>query len=260
MESKMIVKVLASGSEANCVYVSNGTYNILIDIGIQPTKAGKVLADNDINPADLKGVFITHEHKDHVQGLSLANKYKIPVYSMSETIRAITQHEKTPRKIDHPHELPRIGGVTWGLGSKDHMTVRAFKVHHDAFDPVGYTIESGIHKVSVLMDTGKVTEEMIRSMAGSTVYVFECNHDKTMLIKGKYEPSVKQRILSDNGHLSNQAAATALARLVTGKGEQIYLSHMSSNNNDPDKARAAVRAALREKGLVANKHYKLGVV
>lgn len=266
----MEVKILASSSEANCVYVSNGTYNILIDIGIPPTKAGVALADNDINPVDIHGVFITHEHGDHIQGISLANKYKMPVFSMSETLEAIEKKKKekdSKRKtasnkpaIEYPHEFPRSGVVTWGMGSKNHMTIRAFPVHHNAYNPVGYTIESGIHKVSVLMDTGRVTWDMIRAMAGSTIYVFECNYDPEMLINGKYEQKVKDRILGDNGHLSNQAAAFALSKLILGKGEQIYLSHMSTNNNMPVKAMNAVRAALRQKGYVIDKHYKLGVV
>jgi phosphoribosyl 1,2-cyclic phosphodiesterase len=249
----MDVKVLASGSDANMVYVGNGETAVLIDIGLAKTKAEKILIENGIDPTKIDGVFVTHEHGDHVKGLAFADKYKIPVYGSEGTLKALERMEWA--------KLIRAGsGRVIDALRPSYMTVEAFAAHHDAAEPLGYTISNKECKVSVLMDTGKVTTDMIMAMYDSDVYVFECNHDEDMVMNGPYHDALKQRVLCDVGHLSNDAAAAALAKLIRGKGEQIYLTHMSSNNNMPALALATVKRALKAKGFIAGQHYEIEVV
>jgi len=249
----MDVKVLASGSEANCVYVGNGETAVLIDLGLAKTKAEKILIENGIDPTKIDGVFVTHEHGDHVKGLAFADKYKIPVYGSEGTLKALN-------RLDLANVTRGGSGRVFDALRLSCVTVEAFNVHHDAAEPTGFTITDKDCKVSVLMDTGKVTEEMIKKMSFSDVYVFECNHDEDMVMNGPYHDSLKQRVLCDVGHLSNDAAAAALAKLIRGKGERIYLTHMSSTNNMPALALATVKRALKVKGFIAGQHYEIGVV
>ncbi|OBZ13933.1 MBL fold metallo-hydrolase [Bacillus sp. FJAT-26390] len=248
----MNVKVLASGSEANCVWIGNEQTSVLIDIGLPKTKVEKILVENGIDPTKIDGVFITHEHKDHCKGVAFADKYKIPVYASEGTLKALDRLE-SGKDVSGP--------IGFDVFSESFLFVNSFTVHHDAFEPVGYTVtDYNGEKVSVLMDTGKVTGEMIGAMMDSSVYVFECNHDIDMVNDGPYHDDLKRRVLSDTGHLSNEAAAAALALLVRGKGERILLTHMSSNNNMPALALATVKRTLKAKGFIEGNHYHLEVV
>ncbi|UHA74431.1 MBL fold metallo-hydrolase [Paenibacillus sp. 481] len=248
------VKVLASGSKGNCIWIGNGEVNILIDIGLPKTKVEKIMLQNDIDPSKITAIFLTHEHGDHIQGISFAKKYKIPVRGSEGTLKAIGSVE-TAEKLCHD------GVVMFNAFEDSVIKVMPFRVSHDAYDPYGYTVQDkkGM-KVSILMDTGTVTGDMLRAMSHSDVYIFECNHDVDMVVDGDYTEVTKSRILSDIGHLSNEAAGAALSKLVKGKGERIYLTHMSSKNNMPALAEMTVKKALRAKGFHEGTHYHLHVV
>lgn len=249
----MDVKVLASGSKANCVYVGNGGTGILIDIGLAKTKVEKTLVENGIDPTKIEAVFLSHEHLDHVRGLAFADKYKIPVYASEGTLKEL-------KRLDTGKVIRDNGGFIFDALRMSYMLVQAFPVYHDAAEPIGFTISGNGHKVSVLMDTGQVTDDMIHAMSFSDVYVFECNHDVDMVTDGDYPEVTKQRVLSDVGHMSNAAAAAALAQLIRGQGERVFLSHMSSSNNMPALALATVKRALKAKGFIAGQHYTLEVI
>ncbi|WP_211746379.1 MBL fold metallo-hydrolase [Paenibacillus sp. Marseille-Q4541] len=246
----MKVKILATGSDGNCVWISNGKVNILVDVGLPARSIEKIMLENDVNPSEVKAIFVTHEHKDHVSGVGIAKKYLIPVYGSEGTLKKIS-------KLEGAEVMNKQSAITFGLGSPEFMTIKRFDVHHDALEPTGFVIESAGEKVSVLMDTGKVTPDMIHAMSYSDIYIFECNHDEDMLANGEYHDSLKARVLSDSGHLSNKAAAEALSKLIKGKGEQIYLTHMSSKNNLPALAERIVKRALRQRGYEAGTHYSL---
>lgn len=248
----MEVKILASGSEANCVYVAHGEFSVLIDIGLPKTKAEKIMLEHGINPTALKAIFLTHEHNDHVRGAALANKLKIPVYGTAGTLKGLD-------KLEWACTIKPRTFITFG-DPDDYLLVRSFSVHHDAYDPVGYVIESKDKKVSVMMDTGRVDDDMIRAMWFSDTYVFECNHDVRMLENGPYHDGLKARILADTGHLSNADAAAALSRLVRGVGEHVYLTHMSSTNNNPVLAVRTVERSLKARGLEPGKQFTLEAV
>ncbi|MDQ0114318.1 MBL fold metallo-hydrolase [Paenibacillus harenae] len=249
-----IVKVLSTGSEkGSCVYVATEGASILVDAGPAKSKIEKLLLAEGYDPTKIDAIFVSHEHGDHTAGLGFADKFKIPVYGSEGTLKAI-------QRLDSG-KVVKINGFT-GLNAfhPGYMTVKPFAISHDAMEPFGYTICTLDRKVTVLMDTGCVTDEMLHEMADSDVYVFEANHDLGMLERSDYNDGLKQRVRSDVGHLSNDAAAEALAKLVRGRGEQIYLTHLSKNNNIPALAEKAVKLALFDQGFVKNKHYKLEVL
>lgn len=251
----MKVDILASGSAGNCIALQSGKTTILVDIGIAKTKIEKRLLDVGIRPDSIDAIFITHAHSDHIKGLPLAIKYKIPVYAgedewktikgLDEELICFINHESV--LFDHE-----------GFG--DWLEVLPFHTHHDAHDPKGFVIQSHEYKVSVCLDTGRVDEDMLQAMQGSDIYIIEANHEPAMLEYSDYPNSVKARILSHIGHLSNEQTAEALTRLIQGKGERIYLTHLSSKNNMPALARMTVVRALSKKGLQVNKHYEVEVV
>lgn len=246
----MKVDILASGSKGNCIALTSNNSTILIDAGIAKTKIEKALLDVGILPQNIEAIFITHAHKDHTKGLPLANKYKIPVYAGSDEWKDIdVVDDELTKKID-----------AYEVFCLNELTIIPFNVHHDAYDPKGYVVQTQNKKISICLDTGKVDREMIEFMKNSDIYIIEANHEISMVEVSPYPDSVKARILSDVGHLSNEQTADALSQLVKGKGERIYLTHLSSTNNMPAIARMTVMRALRKKGLVAGKHYELEVI
>lgn len=244
----MKVDILASGSSGNCIAVRSSQSTILVDVGIAKTKIEKRLLDVGIRPQSIKAVLITHAHADHTKGLPLANKYKIPVFAGRDEWKSIDGVE---------NKWNIIAGNEFQV---DDFLVKSFRTHHDAYDPVGYTLISNDFKVSICLDTGRVDSMMIETMRDSNIYIIESNHEPRMVEASDYPDSVKARILSENGHLSNQQTAAALYRLVQGKGEKIILTHLSSKNNMPALAQMTVVKALSKKELKPGKHYEIEVV
>lgn len=246
----MKIDILASGSSGNCIAIRSPKTTILVDAGIAKTKIEKRLLEVGIRPDEIQAIFITHAHSDHVKGLPLANKYNIPVFAAQDEWKDISGVED--RLI---YYLDKNECIPWG-----EMEVHSFPVHHDAFDPRGYVIRTDKLKISICLDTGHVDTEMLDIMQDSNIYIMESNHEKAMMEYSSYPPSVKARIVSDIGHLSNEQTADALSKLVKGRGERIYLTHLSKSNNLPELAKLSVIRKLNEKGLKRNKHYKIGVV
>ncbi|WP_349774525.1 MBL fold metallo-hydrolase [Niallia taxi] len=248
---QMKVDILASGSNGNVIAIRSNQSTILVDVGIAKTKIEKRLLEKGINPTSIVAIFITHAHKDHVQGLSLANKYKIPVYAAENEWKSINGVEQ---------DLQRKFKAGEGIGLQD-FYLESFKTHHDAYEPVGFAIcDFQGNKCSVCLDTGHVDNQMLKKMEFSQIYIIESNHEPNMVEVSDYPNSVKARILSHIGHLSNEQTATALSSLIQGLGEQIYLTHLSNKNNLPALAEMTTMRALMKKGFKANKHYKLEVI
>jgi phosphoribosyl 1,2-cyclic phosphodiesterase len=251
----MKIDILASGSGGNCIAVSSGSTTILIDAGIPKTKIERRLLDAGIRPDEIAGIFITHAHKDHVQGLPLANKYRIPVYATNGEWKDIVGVDE---ELQYVHSKFDGRYIDWTLPP---FNIRPIATHHDAYEPVGYVVgnENG-DMCGIVLDTGRVDDEMIRELRPCDTFIIEANHDTELVAVSDYPERVKARILSDIGHLSNQQAADALARLVRGWGERIYLTHLSKSNNMPELAQATVETALRRRGYENGKHYFCEVV
>lgn len=246
----MKVNILASGSGGNVIALQTTQSTILVDVGEAKTKIEKRLLDVGIRPDAINAIFITHAHSDHVKGLPIANKYNIPVYA--------SQGEWKSMKSIKP-EISYYIEANEEIPFKD-FTITAFQTHHDAFEPLGYVIESNNTKVSICLDTGHVDADMLNAMKDSDIYIIESNHEPALLEVSKYPNSVKARILSDIGHLSNEQTANALSKLVQGKGEKIYLTHLSSSNNYPELAKMSVIRKLASKSLKRVEHYNIEVV
>lgn len=250
----MKIDILASGSSGNCIAIRTEQTTLLIDAGIAKTKIEKRLLEVGIRADQIAAALITHAHNDHVKGLPLVNKYRIPVYASDGEWKGISgvddELRRTLETTHSKYDMVEFGDVH----------VYPFKVHHDAYEPLGYSVEDDIgNRCCVVLDTGHVDREMLEMMEGN-IYIIESNHDQAMVEASDYPLSVQSRILSDIGHLSNDQTAAALKRLIRGMGERIYLTHLSSNNNMPELARLTVESALRAKGFKNGKHYYLEVV
>nr|WP_018664593.1 MBL fold metallo-hydrolase [Heyndrickxia acidiproducens] len=247
----MKVDILASGSSGNCIAVRSENTTVLVDAGIARTKIDKRLLDVGIKPTSIAAIFVTHGHADHIKGLPIANKYKIPVYAGEDEWKSIKNVDPELQAIKRTEKILELND----------LFIDAFATHHDAYDPHGYTIRDRAgNKVSVCLDTGHVDDVMIRMMSDSTVYVIESNHEPKMVEASQYPNSVKSRVLSDVGHLSNSQTAGALSRLIKGMGEQIYLTHLSASNNLPALAEMTVVRALLKRGFKKNIDYKIEVI
>lgn len=235
------VHALASGSSGNSTLVRHehagaATY-LLIDAGLTVRGMEKSLAHCGILPEQLSGMVLTHEHIDHVRAAyTLARKYGVPMIANAATLNCVIQGKK-----EVPHELLPTGGRIQMGG----LTLETFSVPHDAAETVGVNVCSGDHKVSHITDAGCVTPIMREAVKGAHLLVLEANHDVYRLKAGAYPDYLKRRILSDHGHLSNEAAVSLLAEHLLSSGPTaIWLAHLSRENNLPKLAMNYARATL----------------
>lgn len=219
---------IASGSSGNCIYVGSDTTNILVDTGISGKKVEFGLNALDLTMKDLDGIFVTHEHSDHVKGLGvIARKCGIPIYATAGTIRAMEENGslgKMPEGIFHTIQED----VSCKIGD---LEVRPFQISHDAAQPVGYCVHHGEKKVGIATDMGTYDEYIVDNLTGLDALVLEANHDVNMLQVGSYPYYLKRRILGKRGHLSNEDAGKLLCRLLHDNMKDIFLGHLSKENN-----------------------------
>lgn len=233
------VAVLASGSKGNAAYIELDGVRLLIDAGISARRITRSLADLGVDAASLDGVFVTHEHSDHIKGLpTLLKQYRLPLFAPPATLRAIGESLAVPEDTF----TPLAGDVM--LGS---VAVKSFSTLHDAASPVGYAV-CGSEKCALATDLGFLTNDVMAAIEGSDVLILEANHDRELLQSGSYPWRLKQRILSNRGHLSNSAAAWALVRLKK-RPRAVFLAHMSQENNRPELVEETVRTILAQQNV-----------
>ena len=234
----MGIHVLASGSKGNAVFVSMGDTKLLLDAGISARRIQKGLEALKVDVGELDGVLLTHEHRDHVAGLpTLLKKYKLPLYTRPATWQALYCRDLLPAECFKPLAASQdIGEVK----------IEPFAISHDAAEPVGFTLHCRQTKYSLATDLGFVTDTVKTALALSDALVLETNHDLDMLQEGSYPWSLKRRIMSNRGHLANTDAGWTLARLPKKNSTQVFLAHLSQENNRPELAKKTVQDILLE--------------
>lgn len=248
----MKFSVLASGSSGNAIYVENEQHSFLVDAGLSGKKMEQLFSEIDRDMKKLSGIFITHEHSDHIKGLGvLARKYGVPIYANEKTWSAMDSLiGNVP--VDQRFQFDMEKVKTFGS-----IDIQSFAVSHDAADPMFYIFHENGRKLVLITDTGYVSDRMKGLIKGADAFVFESNHDVSMLQMGRYPWSVKRRILSDVGHVSNEDAAVAMSEVVDLKNTNIYLSHLSKDNNMKDLARMSVSQTLQSCGIIAGEFVHL---
>ena len=209
---------IASGSSGNCIYVGSDNAHVLVDIGISGKKMEAGLNSLELTGRDLDGILITHEHSDHIKGVGvIARKYGIPIYATGGTVDAMLR-------------TGSLGKLPEGI-FREIKEDNPFNIPHDAAQPVGYRVECGEHSIGIATDLGKYNEYIIDNLKNLDALLLEANHDIRMLQVGKYPYYLKQRILGDRGHLSNENAGRLLCRLLHDNMKAIFLGHLSRENN-----------------------------
>lgn len=241
---------LFSSSSGNCTFVGSATSGVLIDVGVSAKQALAALDCIGVDISDIGAIFVTHEHTDHIKGMrALASKYGIDVYTSQGTIEKLEQGGKLCDKF-RCNVIPSEGIECRG------MFVRGFRTSHDCAESLGFTFEMpDDRKISILTDTGCVTDEMTKAIAGSDLILAESNHDVGMLRNGPYHYHLKRRILSDKGHLSNIACSDLVTKLVEQGTTRLVLGHLSKDNNMPDLAYQTSKAALEAISAKENEDY-----
>jgi len=234
--------ILGSGSAGNCSYFETDEVRLLIDAGFSLRQIRQRLALIGRAPENLTGILVTHEHSDHVQGLAaLSDKLHIPIYCNRPTQEAIQYHLRVPLDC----RLFTTGSC-FELGD---IVIEAFNVPHDAQDPVGFLLRTNFGNVGILTDLGHVTKLVIERVRQANVLILEANHDVKMLQDCPHRPwSLKQRILSRHGHLSNEAAADAVEQIISSELRHLYLGHLSHECNRPELAQRIMNERLERIG------------
>ncbi len=240
--------MLASGSRGNCAIVASARTRILVDAGISGRETFKRIKSLNEDPHALSAILITHEHSDHIYGLAtLAKRLHIPVFMTGAT------HQAWARAMRNENgERPRLeklerfdAGHRFQVGD---IEVKPFTIPHDAADPVGFTFRAEGIKVGFATDLGYIPASVCDNLRGCDVLVMESNHDLEMLRVGPYPWSVKQRVMSRVGHLSNHALADFFSSDYDNSATFVVLAHLSEQNNHPEIARREAEKALAVRG------------
>ena len=245
----------ASGSSGNCYIVKNDSGALLIDAGISGKKIFAGLEETDTAHEEVLGVLITHEHIDHVKSLPIVTK-KLPnayAYANESTWESIERPvEDSKKKYFHTGEDFNIGD----------FLIRPFSIPHDAAESVGFSIYSDDRQISIVTDVGYITDDIFSEITDADLLLLEANHEREILLMGKYPYQLKRRIMGENGHLSNISAGECLCHLteVKKKKRHILLGHLSRENNDPSVAMLTVKNTLMEKDILVGNELSLDVV
>jgi phosphoribosyl 1,2-cyclic phosphodiesterase len=244
--------VLASGSTGNAIFVETEEHSFLVDAGLSGKQMEALFQHIGRDAGKLSGILVTHEHSDHIKGVGiLARKYKLPIYANTKTWKAmdgLIGNISTEQKFTFDMETVK------SFGSLD---IESFGVSHDATDPMFYVFHQSGKKFVVITDTGYVSDRMKGLISNADAYVFESNHDVQMLRMGRYPWSIKRRILSDVGHVSNEDAAIAMSDVAGDRTKRIYLAHLSQDNNIKELARMSVAQTLESRGILVGEQFEL---
>ena len=241
---------IASGSSGNCIYIGTDNTHVLIDAGISKKRIVQGLAKLDLTLDDIDAIFITHEHDDHIKGVGVLERQCVtPLYGTACTLSYISKSNKLGTLPDGIYHSI-IPGEEFCI--KD-LFISSTSISHDAIDPVAYTFSDGKKKAGVITDLGVYNDEIINKFYNLNSLLIESNHDINMLMTGPYPYILKQRILGETGHLSNESCGRLLEEIIGPQTENILLGHLSKENNFPELAFETVRMEINmgSKGLKA---------
>ncbi|MCR5196989.1 MAG: MBL fold metallo-hydrolase [Pseudobutyrivibrio sp.] len=229
---------IASGSSGNCICVGDDSTHVMIDAGISGKRIEAGMNRYDYTTSDMAGLLVTHEHSDHVSGLGvISRKYHLPIYATAGTIKAIRSMKSLGAIDDTLFHVIRPD-EDFSIGS---LEIHPFRISHDAAEPVAYRIENTKSKVAVCTDLGYFDDYIVGNLKGLDAMLLEANHDIHMLEVGAYPYPLKQRILGEFGHLSNEASGKLLSQVLHDDIKHVFLGHLSKENNYPDLAYETVR-------------------
>lgn len=244
----------ASGSSGNCYLVKDEETAILIDAGISGKRIFEGLEETGTPLEMVQAVLVTHEHSDHVQSL--------PILCRKNSGLSVFANEATWNQIERP--VPEEQQRTFTTGEDFYLgdfIVRPFATSHDAAEPVGFSLYHGDVQISICTDSGYLSEDIIEEIKTADLLLLEANHEKEMLLFGRYPYPLKQRILGDEGHLSNLSCGECLCRIVNEEPKQrtVLLGHLSNENNTPEVAMQAVINTLEEESIFVGEDLQLKV-
>lgn len=229
---------IASGSSGNCICVGSDNTHVLIDAGISGKRIEAGLNEINLKAGEMQGILVTHEHIDHIAGLGvLARRYGIPIFATAKTIEAIS-NSKTVGKIDDDLFQVIKPGKRFSIGE---LIINPISISHDAADPVAYKVVNDDKSLAVVTDLGNYNQAIVDELQGLDALLLEANHDIKMLQLGPYPYPLKQRILGDRGHLSNERSGQLLCELLHDHFGTVLLGHLSKENNYEKLAYEAVR-------------------
>lgn len=238
---------LYSGSSGNCLYLEDKNVKILIDAGLSGKKIESALKEMHIQPEEIDAILVSHDHQDHIKGAGvISRRYNIPIYANEGTwsvaAKGLGKISEENIKVFKTEECVFI----------DDLCIFPFEINHDAKEPVGFTLENTKKKISIVTDTGIITEDILGKIMDSDLVIIESNHDIEMVKVGRYPYYLKRRVLSNRGHLSNDDAAKTILNLVEHGLKNVLLAHLSEENNFPELAFETTRSLLSENNITVN--------
>lgn len=249
----------ASSSSGNCYMVRSENTTLLVDVGIAGKHVLAGLSEKGVAPEEVNGILLTHEHVDHVKSLRMISKKAVNagVYASKGTLSQVCD------KVSDECICPVQAQTAFEIGD---IKVKPFRLSHDAAEPMSYSFCKGDKQITIVTDTGYVSEEVFDEIKEADLLVLEANHEVNILKMGAYPYSLKRRILGDEGHLSNEAAGKCLCAMLKYRGEQekkdvpkVILAHLSKENNTPGQAYLTIRNILFEEDYYIDKDLELDV-
>lgn len=244
----MRFSVLGSGSTGNSTILECGSTRILIDAGLSAKQLSTRLTEVGIDPASISAILLTHEHGDHIRGLkNFIKKHPTPVYATAETAHIVRE-----QNIGEAEWITFEAGQAFSI---NHLSIGSFSIQHDAIDPVGFVVSNGVFRFGLLSDVGFVTQSVKHHLKNLTALFVEANYDEDLLERDTKRPwSIKQRIASRHGHLSNLQVEELIRDIAHSSLNQIVFGHLSSDCNCPKKVTSHFENLLEELGIQANLH------
>ena len=246
-DNKLIFRSFASGSSGNCYFLGTSTWGILIDAGISARTIQKNLREMGLDYANIMGVLVTHDHADHIRAVgTLGERVHLPIYSTRAIHDGIDRNYGVREKLRTSQRYFEKG-VEWELNG---MRINTFGVSHDSTECVGYVIDFMGQRVVIVTDCGQHNSTMEMYLSTANHVVIEANHDEQMLLNGPYPTYLKERILSPKGHQSNVTCGELLARNWNPEMRNVFLCHLSHENNEPEVALNTIKDILLEEGIM----------